>query len=52
MNTCSALISSGIVTLSGNVGGSGTIFASGKNNFIIEKIRVAGNSSNGIYITS
>lgn len=40
MNDCSALISSGIVILSGNVGGSWTIFASEKNNFIIEKIRV------------
>ena len=46
MNDCSALISSGIVTLSGNVGGSGTITATSKNNFIIEKIRTS-NHPNG-----
>ncbi|MCX6823664.1 MAG: right-handed parallel beta-helix repeat-containing protein [candidate division SR1 bacterium] len=52
MNNCSALISSGIVTLSGNVGGSGTITATNKNNIIIEKIRInqANNGNNGLMI--
>ncbi|MFA6255912.1 MAG: right-handed parallel beta-helix repeat-containing protein [Candidatus Absconditabacterales bacterium] len=52
MNDCSALISSGIVILSGNVGGSGTITSTNKNNIIIEKIKInlGNHGNNGLFI--
>jgi hypothetical protein len=52
MNDCSALITSGIVTITGNILNNPTLIASGKQHIIIEKIRIANNNSGGsIYVT-